>query len=152
MEVGQLLQGMHQVGDNNAIFFYLECQQLFFLCHVHKFLDKMPVVFYSLFTRCPWVTDPNRGSWWLCQIVLRVICKRPHSKIPHVSLTILRCLSTCHCRKITKTVQIPLPSIQMWYLAFSNVVFLWGMNVCQGNLGSYFISAMLQWTKQKQRR
>ena len=35
-------------------------------------------------------------------IHLATICKRPHSKIPHGCLTMLRCLSTCHHGKIIK--------------------------------------------------
>ena len=37
---------------------------------------------FTQFSRWPWVTDPDLGSWRICQMVLGVIRKRPHSKIP----------------------------------------------------------------------
>ena len=44
----------------------------------------------------------NRGSYTILPVHLVITCKRPHSKVPHGCLTILKCLSKCHIRKIIK--------------------------------------------------
>ncbi len=56
----------------------------------------------SYFSRWSWVTDPDPVSCQFCQMVLGVACKRPHSKIPDASFTILRYLRTSHFSEITK--------------------------------------------------
>ncbi len=45
----------------------------------------------------------NLGLYKISQVLLITICKRPHSKIPHGCLTILKCLSTSQLRKIIKS-------------------------------------------------
>ena len=44
---------------------------------------------------------PRPGSCQVCQMVLRVICRKPSLKIPYCPLAVLRYLSTCRLRKMT---------------------------------------------------
>ncbi len=65
------------------------------------FQNMLPISYYILlcnneFSLWHWVTDPDAGSCTFCQMLLRVTCKNNHCRIPHGSLAILTCLSTCH--------------------------------------------------------
>ncbi len=42
----------------------------------------------------------SRGSYTISPVHLVTTCKRPHSRILHGCLTISKCLSKCHLRKI----------------------------------------------------
>ncbi len=68
------------------------------------FIHSSPEVHIVFIQFSQWaqVTDPDPGSCRVCQMVFGWICKRPRSKIPYGSLALLRFLSTCHLRKITK--------------------------------------------------
>ena len=48
----------------------------------------------------------NLGSHTILVMFLVTTCKNPHSKIPQGSLTILKCVSTCHNKKIMRWVPL----------------------------------------------
>ncbi len=60
---------------------------------------------------------PSKLQHILCHIVLGVTCKRPHSKIPDASLTILKCLRT-NCLNVI--------AINAYETDSSNIVFSFG--------------------------
>ena len=45
---------------------------------------------FAHFSRWHRVTDPNLGSCHVCQMVLGVVCKRPHLEIPYGSHALLK--------------------------------------------------------------
>ncbi len=47
--------------------------------------SKETQLFWTHFSRWPWVTDPDSGSCTFCQMVLRVTCKKPRCDIPDIS-------------------------------------------------------------------
>ncbi len=104
---------------------------------------KRNATFLNPFFRWPWVTDPDGGSCTFCQMVLRVTCKKPHYDIPHGSLAILTCSSTCHFGLMTKQLkshcnQCKLDIFSKWCISFGHECMVFK------SLGILFNSAVFQ--------
>ncbi len=85
--------------------------------------SKETQLFWTHFSCWPWVTGPDSGSCTFCQMVLRVTRKKPRCDIPHGSLSILTCLSTCHFGLMTKQLksnynQCKLGIFSKWCISF----------------------------------